>query len=457
MSQISGKIFYMRRLIYPLTTISGSALGLLALVKISSIENEEAFKNLLIIMLSQVGSGFIQCWCPFFALIKKNEEELKNNLILIFPSLAVIIPILFFSIPMALSFGMGALSSSTFQYLISKKKGTLTIFWALFIHSSVIISLSLPNNIFIKNWGYFYPIMYFFIFTIYLRVFNLVNFKEIFKNFHFFTFKFNYFNSQNLIKKSINYLFSFKENKKIIMRIVIAFITSLIYSFSSLLIALVTPVQNLTTLLIFDRVSFSTCSSLIKRFEVKGFFEKTNLNMNKLNIINFSLFSIISISTFLFIIKFINLYPFNSNTIIKALNNPYISIYENKLELVEIFKTLLIISIISLANSLQINSGYPVKGLQYCSQKYLKISFRKDNFRKYLLIISAFLFGVFAVLFQFNDQLALKNLFEKFNYLSLFLPSLVLLIWWSFVSLWITYCYRSLLYKFSIPQDYKLD
>ncbi len=436
----------LKNIIYPSSTLLGSFLGLFSLLKVSTLSQSNTFNELLVLFVASGGSGFIATWSPFFSRIKKSNAKNVEFFILFLPLMIISLFILFFSLPLGFSFFVGGIQSSIFEILISKKKGFKTIFWAIFIHSAVILALSLPFDFIRYNWFSFYPFLYFITLIFYLIIFREFKIKEFF----FKKIKFKKYIS--ILKSSFKNLLKHNQkdfkDRNFYSRIILAFLTSSLYSVSAVVITVLSPTQEIPILLLLDRISFSVAAASIKRFEVIGFFETDSIIIKKNKIIFSTILSITFILIFIIFIYNLNFFPFNLSIFLIAKTN-LASYYDSEINSTYgILKILLIIFLISITNSLQLNTTYSVRALQFISQDNLReLDIKSQNSRKhYIGLFCGVILGFLFLLSQRQNTLSFNKLFIE-SQIYHFIPVILLLFWWIFVTFWGMFAHKYLLKK----------
>ena len=433
-----------KKVLYPLSTLIGSFFGLLSLIKVSSINQNQSIDELLIILVAAGGSCFISTWGPFFTLTQKEQKPFLEITILILPLIVISSITLMFSLSLSLSFFVGGIQSIIFQILISKKKGVYTIFWPLFIHSAVIISLYLPFPFIVEHWSYFYPSIYILNLLFYFYILRLITINSIVDFF------------RNIKSKVQKLAIKFKKisgnekryfsSSEFLSRILLAFLTSSLFFVSAILITVVAPFNQIPLLLLFDKISFSISSALIKRFLVKGFFEVESLKISTKLVFYSSILSTLSIILFILLSLNLNIFPFNLGLIAQTIDS--LDIYYNSHNYFDILKLIAIIMIISLGNAIQINTSYPLRALQFISQDNLRgLNLKSNKISSYYfkLLIGVFL-GFLFLISQTSNNLSLNKLFSE-TQIYHFIPVILILCWWIFVANWAMFAKRYLLKK----------
>ena len=206
------------------------------------------------------------------------------------------------------------------------------------------------------------------------------------------------------------------------------------------------PFNQIPLLLLFDKISFSISSALIKRFLVKGFFEVESLKISTKLVFYSSILSTLSIILFILLSLNLNIFPFNLGLIAQTIDS--LDIYYNSHNYFDILKLIAIIMIISLGNAIQINTSYPLRALQFISQDNLRgLNLKSNKISSYYfkLLIGVFL-GFLFLISQTSNNLSLNKLFSE-TQIYHFIPVILILCWWIFVANWAMFAKRYLLKK----------
>ena len=436
---------YFRRLIFPFTTLASSFIGLIVLLKASELSGATDNSPILVILISRVGMGFILCWGAFF--VKEAKSTNIDRLFLNLPGLSLALIIAIYNISLSLSFLFGSIQAIWNNSLLIKKKGTYTIFWGIFVNTIALIVLSFPSKFISLNWTFIYPFLFLFAFIFYISILHFCKIDKI----DYLTIKNlkSYFQIFNKLKinKPYNIKKLLQAKKDILSRSFLAFMISIIYSLTPILVPVFCPTNLIQQYVFFDKITFSFCSALNSRFMVKGFLESKNPNINFSRIISFGLITSLFVFLVLLGITYLPIFPFNLDSFQNVINFSLEDL--KKIPLLDFASLIIIIFLLSIGNSISVNSGIPLRFLQFKSQERLiKFSFNRNAFIKYMTIFISFTFSLFA-LYSLSKFIIDKNDFSYFLELFYYLikPSIFFVFWWFVISIWLQSCAKLILKK----------